>query len=272
MFNLIKMDIYRLIKTKSYKFGLLVSLIISFTAIAAIAGLGKLIPLFSEGEDMSGFLFIMPYSDWFSGVSIFTVIITATTFLSLMVSCMISSDFINNEQVGGYIKNIAGQVKSKSMLIISKFVTITVIALTVFLAYVIGASVSSFLFLGHVINFNGISDFLTVLIVRFVLYLAVNTIVLFLCTLTKSKSLAIAFGIVFGTGITRIAYTILETFIEIIVKVNIPIGKFTPDGLVFNIKADSPAGDLTQAFAVGVIYIVVFLILSSLILKKRDTK
>ena len=270
MLNLIKMDSYRLVKSKFFKLGLLISFIFSFAVIAAIGAIGKLIPLL--GDDAEGIMFLLPYTDWFTEVSIFTVILTATSYLSLMISCMISSSFINEEQANGYFKNIAGQVKDKSMLILSKFFTISVISLTVLLFYVAGASLASFLFLKKTLTFDNAGGFTFAIITRFVLYLAVNSIIIFLCTLTKSKSLAIAFGLVFGTGITRFAYSLVETFIEMIFKINVPLASFTPDGQVFSITAESTNGDLGKALAVGMCYIVAFLFLSSLILKKRDNK
>lgn len=270
MLNLIKMDTYRLIKSKSFKVGLLISLIFSFAVISIIAAIGKLMPLLEEGGE--GIFFLIPYTDWFTQVSIFTVILTATSYLSLMISCMLSSNFINEEQANGYFKNIAGQVKDKSMLILSKFFTIGVISFSVLLCYIIGSSIAAFLFLSKTIVFDNPGGFIFAILTRFVLYLAVNSIIIFLCTLTKSKSLAIAFGLVFGTGITRFAYSILATFIDMIIKVEIPISTFTPDGQVFSITAESTNGDLAKALAVGICYIAAFLFLSSMLLKKRDNK
>lgn len=270
MLNLIKMDLYRLLKTKSFRFGLIVSVIISFVGIAGIAGIGKLMPLMEDGGE--ALLFMLPFSDWYTQVSIFTVILTSTTFLSLMVSCMISSNFINEEQASGYIKNIAGQVKDKSMLVASKFVSIAFICLCVIIAYAIGSTAASLLFLSKTLNYTGFGSFIIVLVSRFALYLAVNSIITFLCTLTKSKSLAIAFGIIFGTGITGIAYTIIATFFEFAFSVTIPLSQYTPDGLVFGIGVDSTGTELAKAVVIGVCYTVAFLFLSSLVLKKRDTK
>ena len=270
MFNLIKMDTYRLAKSKQFKIGLIISFVFSFAAIAVIAGIGKLIPLL--GEDGEGILFLFPYADWFSQVSIFTVILTVTSYLSLMISCMISSNFINEEQANGYFKNIAGQVKDKSMLVLSKFFTVIVISLAVLVCYVAGSALASVLLLGKSLTFDYPDGFAFAMFTRFVLYLAVNSIIIFLCTFTKSKSLAIAFGLVFGTGITRFAYSIVETFLGMILKADIQIASFTPDGQVFSITAESTSEDLGKAFAVGVCYIVAFLFFSSLILKKRDNK
>ncbi|MBO5934366.1 MAG: ABC transporter permease [Clostridia bacterium] len=246
------------------------SFVFSFAVVAVIAGIGKLIPLL--GEDGEGILFLFPYADWFSQVSIFTVILTVTSYLSLMILCMISSNFINEEQANGYFKNIAGQVKDKSMLILSKFFTVFVISLAVLVCYVAGSALASVILMGNSLTFDYPDGFAFAMCTRFVLYLAVNAIIIFLCTLTKSKSLAIVFGLVFGTGVTRFDYSILVTFLGMVLKTDIYIASFTPDGQVFSISAESTNGDLVKAFAVGVCYIVAFLLFSSLILKKRDNK
>lgn len=275
MLNLIKMDMYRLLKTKSYKFGLLVSLLIPFVAIAAIAGIGKLVPMLSQADatgETGDILSLLPFSDWFSGTSLFIIVLTATSFLSLMVSCMITSTFVNEEQAGGYIKNIAGQVKSKGMLVVSKFVTIAVVSLTVLIAYIIGSSASALLFFGKTLTYTGAGKFIEILLIRYLLFIAVNVIVLFLCTLTKSKTLAVAFGIIFGTGATKFIYSIISTFADLVLNVSISISSYTPDGLIFNIGVDSAAGELVKAVLVGIGYIAVFMVLTTVVLTKRDTK
>ena len=271
MLNLIKMDLYRLSKTKSLKIGLIISAIISFVSISIIAGLANLVPQF-DATTQATLTMMMPFADWRTNVSFYEIILTATSMLSLMVSAVLASIFISEEQANGYIKNIAGQVKSKGMMTVSKFVALAVMTLFVLLAYTAGAALSGHLFLNNAITYDGLSHFLAVFGTKYLIYLSVNAIILFLCTLTKSKSLSIALGDIFGSGASIIAYNIISTFLGIIFKCDIPLTSYVPDGLVFDITMDAPSDALIKATVVGIVYIAIFMAFSMVLMKKRDTR
>lgn len=271
MLNLTKMDFYRLNKTASFKFGLIASFVISFGVIAAIGGILKLLPLM-ESEDLGMMSIAFPFVSWAEEVSVFTIMLTSIRYVSLVITCLIVATFVNEEQAGGYIKNIAGQVKNKGMLIASKMITIAVISLAVIFACAIGSALAAFLVIGNSVNFTFSINMLSVIGARILLALSVNSIVLFLCTLTRSKSLALVFGVVFGSGLTSIAYSVVSTFLDVLLNISIEIKNFTPDGLASGISVDSSSQELIKAIAVSLCYILVFFVLSSIVIKKRDTK
>lgn len=270
MLNLIKMDLYRLFKTKSFKIGLIISALISFLAIAGIAGIINLVHLLSNASQES--LSMFPFVNWQNSVNLYEIILTATSVLSLMVSAVLASHFISEEQSNGYVKNIAGQVKDKGMMIVSKFVALSVISFSVMLTYALGSTISGFIFFNSAITYTGISQFLLVFGTKYIIYLAVNAILLFLCTITKSKSLALAVGVMFGSGATIIVYNVISTFAGIALKCDIPVSSYVPDGLIFGLTMDATSNALIKALIVGVVYIAVFIIFSMVSMRKRDTK
>ena len=271
MLNLIKMDLYRLFKTKSLKTGLIISAMISFVTIAIIAFLSNLVPQLSADSQVT-MTEMMPFVNWRNSVSFYDIILTATNVLSLMVSAVLASIFINEEQINGYIKNIAGQVKNKGMMIVAKFVALAVMTLFVLIAYTAGATVSGFVFFNKVITYEGLTQFLAVFGTKYVIYLSVNAIILFLCTLTKSKTLSVAVGVIFGSGASIIVYNIISTFIGIVLKLEVPVASYVPDGLVFGLTMTAPSAEIIKAIAVAVAYIVVFIVASMVVMKKRDTR
>lgn len=271
MLNLIKMDLYRLFKTKSLKTGLIISAMISFVTIAIIAFLSNLVPQLSPDSQVT-MTEMMPFVNWRNSVSFYDIILTATNVLSLMVSAVLASIFINEEQINGYIKNIAGQVKNKGMMIVAKFVALAVMTLFVLIAYTAGATVSGFVFFNKVITYEGLTQFLAVFGTKYVIYLSVNAIILFLCTLTKSKTLSVAVGVIFGSGASIIVYNIISTFIGIVLKLEVPVASYVPDGLVFGLTMTAPSAEIIKAIAVAVVYIVVFIVASMVVMKKRDTR
>ena len=108
--------------------------------------------------------------------------------------------------------------------------------------------------------------------VKYLLFLSIVAIIIFLCTLTKSSSLAIAFGVIFGTGMTTIVYTAVSFFLETVTKHSIQVASFTPDGFAFKLSILSQPEVLAKGCVLSVIYIAVFLILSAVVMNKRDTR
>lgn len=271
MTKLIKMDLYRLSKTKSYKILLIVALSISFIAVAVISGIAKLIPLLpAESQETLSFAF--PFASWIENISVFNIMYTSLYMLSLMIISIATAIFISTEHSSGYIKNIAGQVNNKGMLIISKFATLSFATFTIFLSYLVGAFTSAQIFLHGSLNYTGFMDFATAIGVKYLLFLSIVAIIIFLCTLTKSSSLAIAFGAIFGTGITSIVYSTVSFFLGIVTKHDINISSFTPDGFVFSLSMGAQPEILAKGCVLSVIYIVVFLLLSIFVMNKRDTR
>lgn len=271
MANLIKMDLFRLFKTKSYKLLLLVSLSIAFIAIAAIAGIAKLIPILGE-ESQFALSMMFPFASWAKDVSVFDIMYTSLYALAPMVISIATAIFISSEHSSGYIKNIAGQVKNKGMLVAAKFATLAFATFTIFVSYLVGAFASAQLFLHGSLNYTGFMDFAAVIGVKYLLFLSVVAIIIFLCTLTKSSSLAIAFGVIFGTGMTTIVYTAVSFFLETVTKHSIQVASFTPDGFAFKLSMATQPEILAKGCVLSVIYIAVFLILSAVVMNKRDTR
>lgn len=271
MAKLIKMDLYRLFKTKSFKILLLVSLSIAFIAVAVISGIAKLIPMLPEESQLS-FALTFPFASWIDNVSVFSVMYTSFYVLSLMVVSIVTAIFISSEHSSGYIKNIAGQVKNKGMLVFAKFATLSIATFTIFVSYLAGAFVSAQIFLHNSLNYTDFMNFAAVISVKYLLFLSIVAIIMFLCTLTKSSSLAIAFGVIFGTGITSVVYSAVSIFLEIVTKHSIQIASFTPDGFAFKLAMATSPEILAKGCVLSVIYIAVFLILSTVVMNKRDTR
>ena len=155
---------------------------------------------------------------------------------------------------------------------VSKFAALSVMSLSVLVAYAAGSTVSGLIFLNNAINYEGFSQFLAVFGTKYLIYLSVNAIILFLCTLTKSKSVSIAFGVMFGSGATVLVYNVISTFAGIVLKCEVPVASYVPDGLIFGLTMDASSEALIKAVIVGVVYIAVFMAFSMVVMKKRDTR
>lgn len=270
MFNLIKMDLNRLFRTTSFAVGLILSAIISFLCISILSFFMGMIDNPEAVSESAGLLMV----DWkANGIFLTDLIKSSFNILSLLISTSLTAIFVNAEQSSGYIKNIAGQIPNKSMIAVSKFFSIVVINFAIFIVYFAVSALSGLLFFSSMLKAGDFISLLIALAVKFLLYIAVDTIILFVCTLTKSKTLAVAIGVVFGIGISKMIYNMLDTFLNMVFKVSdINLAIFTPDGMNSVVDAGTETDVIIRGIVVAVIYIAIFLIASGAIMKNRDIK
>lgn len=274
MFNLIKMDIYRLTRTKSFKTGLIFAVIIPFVAMACLSGLLSIFSEMMKDPENVAALSAFPIVSWLSnGVTISEIILTGFGVLSLLISTVLTAIFVNSEQESGYIKNIAGQLPDRGIMIVSKIYAIAVINLVIFVLYTAVSSLSGLLFFQSVLKSGSITPLLITLATKFLLYMAIDTVILFICTLTKSKALSVAIGVIFGIGISGFAFSIINSVLNLVFKTSdINLAIFTPDGMNSLLNINSELDIIVKAIIVAVIYIAGFMLVSSFVMKKRDIK
>jgi hypothetical protein len=106
---------------------------------------------------------------------------------------------------------------------------------------------------------------------RVLLYFAVNAIIVFLCTLTKSHAVAMVAGCIFGSGITKFAYLIAGMVLSTM-KIDLTISDYMPDG-INSLLSMATLDDLAvKGLVVAVVFITVFLGANYLVVRKRDVR
>jgi ABC-2 type transport system permease protein len=214
---------------------------------------------------------LFPIVSWLGGVDFADVVFTGTNALSLFVSCMIVSSFIGAEQSCGYIKNIAGQLPNRGMTVISKFVVSCLVQLIVLVIYTIVCSLCAVLFFTSYIKGYSIVALVEGLLIRLLLFCAITAVVLFFCTLTKSHSIAMVIGAIFGIGVTGLVYLAATSLLGML-KISINISKLMPDGINGLISVSSLGTITVRAIVVSIVFIAGFLIGAVMLFKKRDVK
>ena len=208
MLNLVKMDFYRLFHSKVVKVGTIAAAIIALVGMLFNLGVLEVIKFAMEddptGAESMGLLF--PIIGWINGVDFADVVFTGTSFFALFVSCMMVASFVGAEQSCGYIKNIAGQLSNRGMTVVSKFIVTCFVQLMVLVIYAVISIIFSPIFFGAYIKSYSIVVLIEGLLIRFLLFCAINAVVLFFCTLTKSHAIAMVVGAIFGIGVTSLVY------------------------------------------------------------------
>jgi ABC-type transport system involved in multi-copper enzyme maturation permease subunit len=198
-------------------------------------------------------------------------VIGGTGAFSLFVGCMIAASFIGSEQSCGYTKNFAGQLPNRGYMAVSKFAVTSVAQVIVLVIYAAVSAALVPVFFGKYVTGYSIAALLEALGLRLMLHIAVNAIIVFICTLTKSHAIAMVLGSIFGLGITQIAYWAASMVLRI-AKINFDIGQYMPDGLNGQISIASIGSIYIKAIIVSVAFTAVFLIANYIVVSKRDVK
>ena len=276
MIKLIKMDMRRLFHSKAFIAVLILSAVISFLTLSIILGFSKLLLTMSNlGEyEMSAEEYMVIrevfHLDWVNqGAEIGELIYTVLD-ISLFFSCILTAIFVIAEYESGYIKNIAGQIPNRGMLAISKLCPIAVYNFCIIVIFCLAASFAGLIFVPQVLSGN-IPLLMEVLLTKFLLYIAVDTIILFVCVTSKNKAFSIGVSVVSGLGVTGTLYDALSFILsKVFGGIDISISKFIPDGINEQISLASNTSTIVQALVVAVVYIGVFSYLSNMAMKKLD--
>ena len=273
MWKLIKMDFYRLFSSKTIKVG-------AFMAFLACTGYMLLsfgivaLAEFAFEKDPSvaiGMGALLAQVGWIAGVDFSEIVFGGTAVFSLFIGCMVSANFIGSEQACGYTKNFAGQLPDKGYMAISKFVVTSFSQTMLLVIYTVVSSVFAQLFFGKYINGYDIGTLLAALGLRLMLHLAINTIIIFICTLTKSHAIAMVAGSIFGLGVTNVVYTAAGMILGIM-RIDLDIGGLMPDGILSMLSLYTVEELCVKAIAVSVVFIAVFLATNYFVLRKRDVR
>lgn len=259
MSKLIKMDLRRLSKFTLFKVSLIIVAALNILAGITFPLIMRLIPELSQAMTTTQLS------------SIISEPLTLSLLIILLFVSVVSftyADFSN-----GFVKNLAGQVEKRSNLIFSNFVVIAIMNL-IFIAAgsvtkIIG-NVAGMAF-GAKIEVDGlILASIATLIIKWMLCVAISTILLFLTTGVRNKTLASIVGVVIGTGALGLVYFGLDSAISSVFKIsNFSISNFMPDQLISSVNVGANVA-VFNAIIAAVVCTAIFLALSVKTFNSRD--
>lgn len=288
MRNVIKMDLYRLSRSRSIRLGLILTAVICFAAAALTRGFAELmnIAINSDPEftqDAAEMIAMLPMLGWTNEVDIGLVIMQYSGILTLVIASVMSVIFINDEQLAGFGKNYLGQLGDKAYSVVSKLISTSLIHALVILISTITATLAGLLFYGCSLSTLNAGNLALALFLRLLMYLSINAILVFLCLLTRSRSAPMILSVVFGIGAGQLAYGILTSGLDMVVSrisggnLHMPaLEGLLPDGVDRMLNAGfymEPYSDLiVRTLIVAAVYITVFALSAIAIVRKRDVR
>ena len=245
MLNLIRMNLYRMIKTKSLYILLICSM--SFCLLSCYMDRYDYIEIqkettetitdesLTENETTTGITFekadeIDPEEGSF-GIAVQTPDKTdgknpvfLEYFHAYLASGMLllfliigSALYINGESKCGFIKNIAGQTRHKSYIYIAKIIAMAIYAAFFILFYGLLHYIGLKLFLPYQLSFGKehLAQSAKLLLVTFLLYMAFVSAIALLVTLTRSTSAGITIGLLVNMGFLALFIPYLEKLFHV---------------------------------------------------------
>lgn len=260
MFNLIKMNLYRMTHAVSTWVLGIVAMAIAFLDF----GLMKILI-----DDP----FKMGISD---GKTTITALKTIGSFLMgtdlLIILAIFVVIFANAEHKSGFDKNIIGITKMKWKHTLARWASAMIgVTVMMVLAYGVYFGMSA-LFMNH-FELGNMAQYAKVLGVVYVCYAAFSAIFFFFTTAFQSSVGGIIPSLVITTGI----FTLLEQLADLGIKKLIHNPKFLPsdvlfDGVFRSLEMDAGAKSLLRVVAVAAVYIVVLLGACMFMQQRRDVK
>ena len=260
MSNIIKMDLRRMLHAKLF----IVSLIV-------IAGLNILL-----GFVAPVLLKLIPATTTLKPTLVSELIVNPFSLSLLIILLFLSVvSFSYADFSGGYIKNIVGQVNSRSSLVVSKFIVIGIHNMIFLLVGVITRILGALsgIVMGGAIEFDAqIPAALLTLLIMWMLIMAISAILLFFTSGVKSKTAAIIIGVIIGTGALSLVYLGIDAAVANIFNVSgFSISSYMPDQLISSVSVGANT-DVINAIIVAVVCTALFLSLAIRLFKRRDIK
>ena len=287
MFNLIRMDVYRMFRSLSTWVILLMTALMAVFCVSmteldlsAMAEDPAYEQQMTEEASASDHELMLGYNastdpGWIDGE------IRAADLVGMGVKsgllgllCVIFTPlFVNAEQKNGYVKNIAGSLKNRGTLALSKLaaVALQTLLMTALFAGVLTAS--GLIFWGDRVTFSGSRELLQFLGVQYLLHLGFAALTGFLCVLTKSTAFSMTAGILMSMGMLLPIYSAVNrAAAEFLPALDLDITRYMLETNISLCGIGAETEVILRAAVTGILFFAVSAVLAALILKKRDVR
>lgn len=273
MFNLIKMDLRRLTRMRSFWIMIAVTVLLGvFSAYMSDYTRELEQDLYSEAGGMFVSVDAQP---WLAGKVDFTELVNFDVAgLSLTLLCAIFVPlFVNGEQKNGYIKNIAGQLPNRGALVLSKLLIAAVQVFVLFASYILAMAVAGKIFLGDDLVFGSIGAFVKLMGIHYLLHVGFAALVMGLTVMLRGSGLAMTFGILTSSALFGFVYELINIPLHKCgISKEFDIGNYAIEQCIQIVKPDMAGNDLTRVIVVGIAFLVVSTVAAMVVMQKRDVK
>ncbi|MBD9029641.1 MAG: ABC transporter permease [Butyrivibrio crossotus] len=280
MLNIIKMDLYRMLKTKSmYVIWIVLAVILLITTSLCKTDY----ELLTEKDAMKqeqvteptvdninvGMMVTLPTEPG-EKVTVYDIFFANSqgklyALLLVIFTVLFSTADISS----GYIKNIGGQVRNRGTLILSRAIALAVFTvLTMAGAFLFQAAANGIVF-GE-LEWGNTKAILSYFVTELALHYALVLICMAIAIILKNNVISMVIAVCLSMNVMTIVYGVINSAIQKIGILNFQIYKYTITGKLSLLPMNPSGNECLAAFGVAIVFIVMMISVSSVVFQKRD--
>lgn len=277
MLNMIKMDLYRMLKTKSaYVIMMIMVLIIALTSWLEVKQeeIGEddyAVEMTSEDETLNFGMSVSIAAEPGENVTVFDMFYANSQAKFLALFLVIFAVIFSTADIGsGYIKNIGGQVRGRWKLMCSKAFALFVYTVVFLAVYLLAQAVSNRIFAGYLEWGDG-KAFCTYLALSALLSFALEMICMAVAVFVRNNVFSIILAVCLCMNLMVIVYSAIDKLLAKagVVK-DFQLLEYTVTGKLALLVKNPTGAECLQAVVVGLVFSAVTILFSSVIFEKRD--
>ena len=280
MLNIIKMDLYRMLKTKSmYVIWIVLAAILLITTFLCKTDY----ELLTEKDAMEqeqvteptvdninvGMMVTLPTEPG-EKVTVYDIFFANSqgklyALLLVIFTVLFSTADISS----GYIKNIGGQVGNRGSLIFSRSIALSVFTvLTMAGAFLFQAAANGIVF-GE-LEWGNTKAILSYFVTELALHYALVLICMAIAIILKNNVISMVIAVCLSMNVMTIVYGVINSAIQKIGIQNFQIYKYTITGKLSLLPMNPSGNECLAAFGVAIVFIVMMISVSNVVFQKRD--
>ena len=280
MLNIIKMDLYRMLKTKSmYVIWIVLAAILLITTSLCKTDY----ELLTEKDAMKqeqvteptvdninvGMMVTLPTEPG-EKVTVFDIFFANSQGKFYALFLVIFAVLFSTADISsGYIKNIGGQVGNRGSLIFSRSIALSVFSvLTMTGAFLFQAAANCIVF-GE-LEWGNTKAILSYFVAELALHYALVLICMAIAIILKNNVISMVIAVCLTMNVMTIVYGVVNSVIQKIGIQNFQIYKYTITGKLSLLPMNPSGNECLAAFGVAIVFIVMMISVSSVVFQKRD--
>lgn len=280
MLNIIKMDLYRMLKTKSmYVIWIVLAAILLITTSLCKTDY----ELLTEKDAMKqeqvteptvdninvGMMVTLPTEPG-EKVTVFDIFFANSQGKFYALFLVIFAVLFSTADISsGYIKNIGGQVGNRGSLIFSRSIALSVFTvLTMTGAFLFQAAANCIVF-GE-LEWGNTKAILSYFVTELALHYALVLICMAIAIILKNNVISMVIAVCLSMNVMTIVYGVINSAIQKIGIQNFQIYKYTITGKLSLLPMNPSGNECLAAFGVAIVFIVMMISVSSVVFQKRD--
>lgn len=282
MLNMIRMELYRMFKTKSlYVIWLVLAAEILFTTGLSADEMKTY--TMEEKQEMYEYATGQQKSDTVNlgmdvtvptkpgdTVSVFDLFYgnIKGKFLALFM-VIFAVLYSTADMTSGFVKNIAGQVRDRRGLVFAKGVSLFVYTVLTMLIFTGIQTISNALFFDELV-FGPVKEFLQYAGIQTLLYFALLIIVMCIAIVLRNNVISMMLSVCLCMNVLVIFYSFLDNLIAKAHIKNFHVLEYTVTGNISFLETNVTAKMAVTALAVSIAFVIVMIEVCSTVFKKRD--